>query len=326
MRSRMEACPCGSGEAYNVCCEPYHDGHLPENALKLMRSRYTAYALNLPKYLIQTTHPASPQFHTNTAQWAALIADFCRRTEFTHLEVLSFQEQGNFAVVTFTAHLIQNKQDASFTERSYFEKIKGKWLYRSGLIADGHAPHLITTGQIKVLPLAYYGDPILEKVAEPITAFNDDVRALVEEMIETMDAYDGVGLAAPQVHHSVQIFVIRILKEEAGGVVPKGIKVMINPVISEPSAETCKIAEACLSIPTIQGEVDRPQEITVEYSDVEGNRTKERVSSWEARIIQHENDHLKGVLFIDRLPEQERKAMQPSLGLLRKRIHDSIRM
>ncbi|MES2122005.1 MAG: peptide deformylase [Chlamydiota bacterium] len=326
MRNESDPCPCGSGEVYKACCEPYHDGRLPENALKLMRSRYAAYALNLPKYLIQTTHPASPQFHSDIGRWAAMIADFCRHTQFTKLEVLSFQEQGSFAVVTFTAHLTQNKQDASFTERSYFEKIKGKWLYRSGLLADGHAPHLITTGQIKVLPLAYYGDPILRKVAEPITAFNDDLRTLVDEMIETMDAYDGVGLAAPQVHHSVQVFVIRVLKEEEGKVVPKGIKVMINPVIADPSAENWKIPEACLSIPTFQGEVERPQEITVEYSDVEGNRIQERISGWEARIVQHENDHLNGVLFIDRLSEEEKKAIKPSLEQLRKRIHESLQM
>lgn len=211
----------------------------------------------------------------------------------------------------------------SFTERSYFEKIKGKWFYRSGQLSEGHAPNLITTNQLRLLPLAYYGNPILRKVADSITNITDDVRKLVEEMIETMDPCDGIGLAAPQIHHSVKIFVIRKPFEVEGGKIElKEVKVFINPELSAPSTETWKISEGCLSIPSIHAEVERPREITVEYSDLEGNRIKERVFGWEARVIMHENDHINGILFIDHLDETERKNLEPFLISLHNRIHD----
>lgn len=125
-------CPCGTGNAYHVCCKPYHQGQLPESALKLMRSRYSAYAIGLPAYIISTTHPESPHLCTDTTQWFQKIFEFCSNTEFNKLEILDFQEKEQVATVTFFAHLFQNKKDVSFTERSYFEKINGKWFYHSG--------------------------------------------------------------------------------------------------------------------------------------------------------------------------------------------------
>lgn len=125
-------CPCGSGKSYTACCKPFHEGQLPDSALKLMRSRYSAYALCLPMYIISTTHPAHPQFHHDTAQWLQRIAEFCLQTEFKRLDILDFIEEDCFATVTFTAHLDQNKKDVSFTEKSTFEKVEGKWLYRNG--------------------------------------------------------------------------------------------------------------------------------------------------------------------------------------------------
>jgi SEC-C motif-containing protein len=126
------SCPCKSGNSYADCCRPFHEGTLPDTALKLMRSRYSAYALCIPSYIIHTTHPENPQFSHDTAAWSKSISEFCENTEFKNLEILHFQEKSPFATVTFFAHLTQNKKDVSFTEESYFEKIKGKWLYRSG--------------------------------------------------------------------------------------------------------------------------------------------------------------------------------------------------
>lgn len=128
-------CPCGTGNDYNVCCEPFHQGQLPDSALKLMRSRYSAYALCLPAYIVSTTHPANPQFSHDVTQWSQKISEFCSNTEFNKLEILAFQEKDQLATVTFVAHLSQNKKDVSFTEKSYFEKIKGKWFYRSGQLS-----------------------------------------------------------------------------------------------------------------------------------------------------------------------------------------------
>jgi SEC-C motif-containing protein len=125
-------CPCGSGNAYAGCCQPFHQGKRPDNALKLMRSRYSAYALCLPAYIILTTHPANPQFCRDMTQWSKKISEFCSSAEFKKLEILDFQEKVPFATVTFIAHLSQGEKDTSFIERSYFEKSKSIWLYRNG--------------------------------------------------------------------------------------------------------------------------------------------------------------------------------------------------
>lgn len=130
-------CPCGTGKSYTVCCKPFHQGQLPDNALKLMRSRYSAYALNLPAYIISTTHPNRQHFSYNVTDWSQKIIAFSLNTQFNKLTILDFQDGDPFATVTFVAHLSQNKKDASFTEKSLFEKINGKWLYLSGQISDG---------------------------------------------------------------------------------------------------------------------------------------------------------------------------------------------
>ncbi len=129
---KLDLCPCHSSKAYETCCKPFHEGLFPENALKLMRSRYAAYALNLPAYLISTTHPANPHWCNDHQKWAERISAYSLGSEFHNLEILDFQEQGDVATVTFVAHLSQNDQDATFTEMSTFEKVNGKWLYRNG--------------------------------------------------------------------------------------------------------------------------------------------------------------------------------------------------
>lgn len=320
-------CPCSSGKQYQQCCKPFHQGQLPATALELMRSRFSAYALGLPDYIIQTTHPGSHQFKHDLDQWTKDISNFSSNTEFKKLEILQFHENNRFATVTFVAHLTQMDKDASFTERSHFEKVKGKWLYHSGQLAEGHAPNLITTNQPRLLPLAYLGQPILRKVADPVTSVTDDIRTLVEEMIETMDGYNGIGIAAPQVHHSIKLFLIRKpIEIQEGELDFQDVKVLINPVLSDPSKETWKAIEACLSIPSIQAEVERPREITVEYTDLEGNRRKERAAGWEARAIMHENDHINGILYIDRLSPEERQSLDPFLKSLENRIHAGMEM
>ena len=139
-----------------------------------------------------------------------------------------------------------------------------------------------------------------------------------------MDACNGIGLAAPQIHHSIRLFVIRApIVTEKDKFEPGGeVKVFINPKISSPGAETWKASEGCLSIPTIRADVERPKEITVEFTDLEGNTNTEQFSGWEAKVILHENDHINGVLFIDHLDEEERSKLDPFLQNLKKRIHD----
>ena len=316
-------CPCGSGKKYSACCEPFHHGTHPQSALELMRSRYSAYALGLARYIIDTTHPASPQFCLDREQWMKDVEAFCQEVSFDGLEVLGSQEAGNFATVTFVAHLSQDSKDESFTERSYFERVKNRWLYRSGQLSEGHAPNLITTNQLRLLPLAYYDAPVLRRIANRVDDIDDAVRKLAQEMIETMEACDGIGIAAPQVHHSIKMFVMRMPVEKEGEPLKfGGIEVLINPEISESSQETCLLSEGCLSIPTIHADISRPKEITIEYDNLEGKRIKKRLTGWAARIAQHENDHLNGILFIDRLSQDERHRLEPLLQHLKNRIHD----
>ena len=129
-------CPCCSGLPYKTCCQPFHNGKLPENALKLMRSRFAAYALNLPKYIIETTHPKNPQFSTDRTAWKQSISEFSRSSIFSQLKIADFKEQGDCATVVFTAYIYQNNQDCTFTEKSFFEKLDHKWLYRKGTLIN----------------------------------------------------------------------------------------------------------------------------------------------------------------------------------------------
>jgi len=323
MTNAINLCPCCSGKVYDECCKLFHEGTLPENALQLMRSRYSAYALNIPDYILATTHPASPQYSENKSSWKRSISQFSQNSSFNKLEILDFKENKTVATVTFTAHLSQDTRDATFTERSYFEKKGNQWLYRGGQLVEGREPNLVTTGQLRLLPLAYYGDPILTKKADPIIKITDDIRNLVEEMIETMDACDGIGLAAPQIHHSIRLFVIRTPIETEQDKFELGeVQVFINPTLSLPSSETWRASEGCLSIPTIHSLVERPKEITVEYTSLDGRLIEKRFSGWEARVIMHENDHIDGILFIDRLDKEERVPLTPFLENLEERIHD----
>jgi peptide deformylase len=326
VHSTPDLCPCSSGMAYSQCCQPFHKGLPPENALQLMRSRYVAYVLNLPEYIIKTTHPGNPEYSENRPAWKERLSDFSHSFQFLRLDVLDFKERGQLATVLFKAHLMLKEQDASFTEKSYFEKWKGRWLYRGCQLVEGHEPNLITTDQLRLLPLAYYGDPVLRKKAAPINAITEDVVRLAEEMVETMNACDGWGLAAPQVHHSVRLFVMRLPIEKGEELELGEAVVFINPKLSAFSQETLRAPEGCLSIPTLRADVDRSREIMVEYTDLEGKTTKKLFTGWAARVIMHENDHLDGVLFIDRLSKEERSLLEPSLQNLKKRLHDGVEL
>jgi SEC-C motif-containing protein len=128
------SCPCGSGNAYAECCQPYHLGKAPENALALMKSRYSAYTHSIPEYIIYTTHPANPSFMKDTIAWTNQIMKFCKNTTFERLEILDFKDGAVNAFVIFKAHLKQKNQDATFTEKSRFEKVADRWLYLDGQI------------------------------------------------------------------------------------------------------------------------------------------------------------------------------------------------
>ncbi len=127
-------CACFSGKTYDTCCGPYHEGKPAENALLLMRSRYSAYALGLADYILRTTHPLHADANKSELQRRQEIERFSKETTFCGLDIVSFEDGKTVAYVTFRAHLRQNNQDVSFSERSAFEKINNEWKYREGTI------------------------------------------------------------------------------------------------------------------------------------------------------------------------------------------------
>lgn len=171
------------------------------------------------------------------------------------------------------------------------------------------------------LKIAYYGNPILRKKASPVLTIDDEIKQLVNDMIIAMDEKDGIGLAAPQVGHSIALFITRVPIEKENDEWEKGnVRVFINPKILEHSQEQDSFSEGCLSIPKVYGDVFRPIKIKVEATDLEGNRFTEELFGLHARVVLHENDHINGVLFIDRLSKEERKSLDVKLREIKKKF------
>lgn len=160
------------------------------------------------------------------------------------------------------------------------------------------------------LNILTYPDPVLSKVAIPVTDFNQDLKHLVENMLYTMYHAPGIGLAAPQVGESIRLFVLDVdfdreevttssgkIEHRLSGFNPK---VFINPVITGTSG-TILYEEGCLSVPGVYEEVKRHKSIHVKYQDLEGNFHELEADDMMAICIQHENDHLDGIVFIERL-------------------------
>jgi len=152
----------------------------------------------------------------------------------------------------------------------------------------------MTVREIVTLPQA-----ILRHKARKVSAFGQDFQALVDDMVETMRQAPGVGLAAPQVDESTRLIVIEYGDEEDEEA-PAKLYVVANPEITRTSQETLVGAEGCLSIPGIQGEVERFAAVTVKGLNRHGRPMTVKAKGWLARIFQHEIDHLDGVVFTDR--------------------------
>lgn len=144
-----------------------------------------------------------------------------------------------------------------------------------------------------------FPDDVLRQKSHRVETFDEDLRLLVDDMIETMRNAPGVGLAAPQIGVSKQVIVIEFGDEE-DETIPKQLYVMINPEIISESDEKVAGIEGCLSVPGLIGEVIRPQVVTVKGQDLNGKKIKIRAQGWLARIFQHEIDHINGVLYTDR--------------------------
>mgnify|MGYP006436079871 CR=1 FL=1 len=168
------------------------------------------------------------------------------------------------------------------------------------------------------LDLVYYNNSFLRQKSKEVDKIDDEIIELVKNMIETMDQKNGVGISAVQVGKLHRIFVIRPEIETPDGEFALGpAEVFINPKLTSPSKDREAMSEGCLSMPGAYGDVLRPKTILVEATNLKGERFKEEVSGFKAREIMHENDHLNGVMFIDRL-EKESKS---KIDALLKEIH-----
>lgn len=157
-----------------------------------------------------------------------------------------------------------------------------------------------------------YPDPVLRVQCAPVRDFGPDLRRLVEDMIETMHDAPGVGLAAPQIGVEFRVAVV----DATAGVDPEAVRVLVNPEILD-STGTDTDTEGCLSIPDFTEQVTRPAAVRVAALDLDGNRREIVAEELEARAIQHELDHLDGVLFVDRLRGLRRQRAKSFLRRLR---------
>lgn len=173
---------------------------------------------------------------------------------------------------------------------------------------------------MSILKVARMGHPVLRERAprvDPSEITTPEFQKLIDDMFETMDAYDGIGLAAPQVHESVRLVLVGIDEGRDGRERGEGgedgedgedasqddaslpVIALINPEIKPVGRETAEDWEGCLSLPGLRGRVTRPYEVTLVALDREANRVEMHLQGYPARVVQHEADHLDGVLFVD---------------------------
>jgi peptide deformylase len=174
-----------------------------------------------------------------------------------------------------------------------------------------------------ILPIIAFGNPVLKMIADDIPENFEGLSSLLTDMFETMYAAKGVGLAAPQIGQSIRLFIVDgspFASEEREEIDPKAIgiegfkKVFINPIIEEESGDLWPFQEGCLSIPKIRENVNRKERICVSYYDENWSFHREEFDGYKARIIQHEYDHLEGILFTDKLSPLKKKLLSKRLG------------
>lgn len=177
-----------------------------------------------------------------------------------------------------------------------------------------------------ILPILAYGDPVLRRKTREVPEDFPELDQLIEDMFETMYNAYGVGLAAPQVGHSLRLFVVDAspmaededLEEEEQEFLASFKKVFINAEIVEEEGEEWAFNEGCLSIPDIREDVFRQPEITISYQDENFVRHQETYTGLAARIIQHEYDHIEGILFTDKLSSFKKRLLKNRLNNISK--------
>jgi len=166
-----------------------------------------------------------------------------------------------------------------------------------------------------IRPILIHPDPRLKKVCDAVPDLSDELRALADDMLETMYDAPGIGLAAPQIGVTQRLIVLDCVKEE--GEAPRPL-IMFNPEVTAASDEFSTYEEGCLSIPDQYAEVKRPAEVTVKWIDRDGNEQSEDFAGLWATCVQHEIDHLNGKLFIDYLSAMKRQMITRKMQKLKR--------
>lgn len=162
-----------------------------------------------------------------------------------------------------------------------------------------------------ILPITVYGDDILRKKAKKIDNIDAKLLDIVNDMFETMYKADGIGLAANQVGLDMSLFIVDLSPVE--GYEKLKPMIFINPQIIHFSDETDFLKEGCLSVPSVQAQVERPVGITLKYLDINGNEQMLERDDFLARVIQHEYDHLQGILFTDKVSKRDKSKISKDL-------------
>jgi len=170
-----------------------------------------------------------------------------------------------------------------------------------------------------ILPIYAYGQPVLRKVAKDITPDYEGLEQLISDMWETMENANGVGLAAPQIGRDIRLFLIDSGPMFDEGEEHKGLKMtFINAEIIEEAGEDVSYSEGCLSIPDISGDVERPDTITMTWVDENFEPHEQTFSGMNARVIQHEYDHIEGILFTELLKPLKKRMIKRRLDKIKK--------
>ena len=177
-----------------------------------------------------------------------------------------------------------------------------------------------------ILPIYAYGKPVLRKKATDIDAQYPELQTLLNNMFETMYDSNGIGLAAPQIGLSIRLFIVD--GSEIENINPNGFKeVFINPVIEEEFGKEWEFEEGCLSIPDVRAHVKRKGELTIRYFDQNWVEHVKTFDGMAARIIQHEYDHIEGILFTDRISPLKRNMLKRRMdGISQGRVNVDYKM
>ena len=150
-------------------------------------------------------------------------------------------------------------------------------------------------------PVLQYPDPTLAKVSEPVAEINDEIRALAQDLLDTLTTVGGVGIAAPQIGVLKRVVIIDVSQEKNDPDLPQDFRVFVNPVVTVLDTKGHEENEGCLSVPDLRAKVKRPRRVALDALDLDGNPVHIEGEGYYGACMQHETDHLNGKLFIDYL-------------------------